>query len=274
MPDEQDDSRAVTAFFEAAMSELGAVRPGTGARVLDFGCGEGRLVERLCRLGFDAYGCDLAAAWPDGPLSRSGRLRTISREPYELPFDDNAFEAVLSTSVLEHARNKEDCFREIHRVLKPGGCAMHLYPGKWYLPWEPHLYVPLVNFFWPRCPAWWLGVWAVLGVRNGFQKGQPWRSVVAANLRYCREGLSYWSTSRYRELSLRIFGNCRWPMRFYIDHSQGGFARLFRRLPLKTLSGQLSRETRMALLVQRKEPRGPGEGSPDRGQIPARATTR
>ena len=32
---------------------------GAGTKILDFGCGEGRLVYRLRELGFDAYGFDI-----------------------------------------------------------------------------------------------------------------------------------------------------------------------------------------------------------------------
>jgi hypothetical protein len=129
---------------------------------------------------------------------------------------------------------------------------MHLYPGKWYLPREPHIHVPFVNMLWPRCPLWWLGLWALLGIRNEFQRGLPWRAVVAANERFCREELSYWTTRQYRELSLKVFGQCHWPMAFYLTHAPGGFARLSRRLPLKSLSGAVSREVRMGFMIQRK----------------------
>ena len=63
---------------------------------------------------------------------------------------------------------------------------MHLYPSKWYLPSEPHIYVPLVNVFWPRCPRWWLALWARLGVRNEHQGHMGWKEVVDINVRYLR----------------------------------------------------------------------------------------
>jgi SAM-dependent methyltransferase len=265
-PAVQEDVGQVAAFMAAAIRQLGGFAVPSRTPVLDFGCGQGHLVHALSRLGYDVRGCDIPAAWAGAEPPASRGLSAIALDPYRLPFDARTFDVVISTSVLEHAQNKAECFREIHRVLKPGGTAMHIYPGKWYLPCEPHIFVPLVNFLWPDCPKWWLGLWAMLGVRNAFQRGQSWRAVAEMNFRYCREGLSYWSTRQYKELSLQVFGNCRWPMRFYLDHAHGGSARLFKQLPCKALSGRLSKEVRMGFMVQQKAMEGAPAAAKARGR--------
>lgn len=248
----QEDITSTAGFFRSAIAELGGFSRPAIVKVMDFGCGKGQLVRDLCQLGFDAYGCDVKAYWLDGQSSISERLSTISISPYQLPFENNSFDIIVSTSVLEHAQNKEECFREIHRLLRPGGWAMHLYPGKWYLPFEPHIYIPLVNYFWPRCSKWYLGLWAILGVRNEFQQDQNWRAVMDLNHHFCQTGLSYLTTREYQKLSLDTFGNCEWPMQFYINNANGGVARLLKGLPFKGLSGKLCREIRMAFLIQNK----------------------
>ena len=169
--------------------------------------------------------------------------------PYRLPYQDGAFDVVISTSVLEHAQNKEELFIEIRRVLKTGGFSMHLFPAKWYLPSEPHIFVPLVNCFWPNCPRWWLALWALLGVRNQFQYGKPWKEVAEANSEYCAHGLSYWSNRAYRDLSLKIFGNFASPMDFYIKNGYGGIPKLLRKLPFQRLVGWVAGEIRMNFIV-------------------------
>ncbi len=239
------DTAATVEFFRLAATELTG-RDGHLA-VLDFGCGGGELVEGLSAAGWTASGCDFPGISP-----QSEWFRDIQTDPYRLPFDDETFDLVLSTSVLEHAANKEQCFREIHRVLRPGGYAMHLFPSKWHLPTEPHIHVPLVSWFWPRCPRPWLALWALLGIRNEFQGDLSWREVVKDNARYSATGLSYWTTGQYERLSRQVFGDVRWPARFYVQHARGGAARLARRLPMKRVVATLVRETRESFLVQRK----------------------
>ncbi len=239
----------ISAFFHKAIYELAHFD--TSIRLLDFGCGAGQLVNDLCNMGYDAYGSDVWTTYARKPINE--RLSEIQLGPYQIPFDNNHFDIVVSTSVLEHAQNTEECFKEIYRVLKPGGYAMHLFPGKWYLPSEPHIYVPLVNWFWPNCPKWWLMLWAVLGVRNEFQKGMSWKQAYFRNEQYCKQGLCYKNSKYYEELSMSVFKNFSWPMNFYVNHAKGGLNDILRKLPFKSILGALSKEFRMGFLVTQKE---------------------
>ena len=242
----------VSVFLDKSLRMLCGVAPTARGRVLDFGCGAGDIVQALLPYGYDVHGCDIKPTWePDGELGEQ-RLRAILQDPYRLPFEDDSFDAVYSWTVLEHAHNKEECFREIRRVLRPGGYALHIFPSKWYLPREPHSLVPLLNFFWPHCPRWWLALWAILGIRNSYQQGHTWRHVVEGNTKFFTERASYWTNRRIRALSVEVFGNYASPMRFYIEHGYGGFPRAARRLPFKTLSGWVSAQFRMNLILQQK----------------------
>ena len=157
-------SVGVDQFLHTAIGEIGGYGDPATVKVLDFGCGGGSLVGDLVSAGYDAHGCDMDEYWRARPDADGRRFGKISPDPYRIPFEDSCFDIVVSTSVFEHAQNTETCFREIHRVLKPGGYSMHLLPAKWHLPYEPHIFVPLVNFIWPHVPRWWLALWALLGV--------------------------------------------------------------------------------------------------------------
>jgi SAM-dependent methyltransferase len=248
----ENEYQNVALFLQAAMSKLGGLEHPSQTKVLDIGCGRGNLVNCLNTLGYDAYGCDIKPYWQEESNTDVGRFFTISSHPYRLPFGNKSFDAAVSTSVLEHAQNKEEIFQEIFRLLKNGGFSMHLLPGKWYLPTEPHIFVPLANFFWPKCPKWWFVLWAFLGVRNRFQINKSWKEVVRLNHEYCKHGLSYWSNGKYRKLSMQVFGNYSAPMEFYITDGYGGVANLLRKLPFKRLTGLLAGEVRMNFIVQRK----------------------
>ena len=252
--DHSEDAAATAHFFDRAISELARLENPPQVRVLDFGCGSGQLVQLLVELGYDAHGCDIVSA-PEAPTVAPARqrIKEISRAPYRFPFDDECFDVVVSTSVLEHARNPEEYLMEIRRVLKPGGFAMHLLPGKWYLPYEPHILVPLANYFYPKCPTWWFGLWMLLWRRHPHYKALGWREAVKACRDFYDNGVYYLSTRQHERHSLAVFGNCEWPMEFYIMHGHGRFARLCRKLPMRKLWGILSREFRMGFLVQRKQ---------------------
>lgn len=238
-----------TAFIVTGLRTLCGLH--NGGAVLDFGCGRGELVRDLCLDGFDAWGCD-NGAWRGGDYTPDQRMLEIGQSPYRLPFPDNHFDAVVSTTVMEHAQNKHEVFSEIWRVLKPGGTMLHLFPSKWYLPLEPHIYVPLVSWMWPHVPYWWLALWAILGVRNEYQHGFSWRQTADANLEYCRSGLHYWSARQYRRALGKSFGNCVFPYRFYLDHAPGGAARFGRLLPGKPLVAWLLGHVRITLVSATK----------------------
>jgi ubiquinone/menaquinone biosynthesis C-methylase UbiE len=57
-----------------------------------------------------------------------------------LPFADDSFDAVLSTDTFEHVMDLEGAFREIARVLKPGGAFLSRFGPLFRSPHGYHLY--------------------------------------------------------------------------------------------------------------------------------------
>ncbi len=98
------------------------------SRILDIGCGTGELLGSLARQWPDAEltGIDLS---PD--MLAKARAKRFTRavtwvegSVYELPFDDGAFDLVTNTVSSHFYVEGERAFREIGRVLAPGGTLL------------------------------------------------------------------------------------------------------------------------------------------------------
>jgi len=98
--------------------------------VLDVGCG--RTIPVLSKLslpkGALSVGIDLVASFDPPPESTAQLFRA---DCTSLPFDEEAFDLVVSRSVLEHLEHPEAAFAELYRVLRPGGHAVILTPNWW-----------------------------------------------------------------------------------------------------------------------------------------------
>lgn len=175
------------ASVEILLDHFGAAPP---QAILDLGCGAGALVESLRTHGFDAWGCDIAgSSASDFPADAATKnhLRPIEVQPYRLPFEDNRFDFVISSQVLEHVMDYAATFWEMRRVLKPGGIGLHTFPSR-HVPIEPHVFVPLASVIRNRP---WLRLWALLGIRNAHQAGKPALDVAELNYSYLRNHTHY-----------------------------------------------------------------------------------
>jgi arsenite methyltransferase len=104
-----------------------AVAAQPGERILDLGCGPGYYVAELAELvgpGGHVAGMDQSAAMLAIARSRcEGRDNTSFAEgdATALPFEDGAFDAVLSVQVMEYVQDVAAALAEVRRVLRPGG---------------------------------------------------------------------------------------------------------------------------------------------------------
>ena len=96
-------------------------------RILEIGAGpENARTKRWAQMGA-VTGVDISDEVFDNPdLVHAERFDGL-----RLPFPDATFDACVSVYVLEHVEHPEAHFREVHRVLKPGGV---------YAFWTPNLY--------------------------------------------------------------------------------------------------------------------------------------
>ncbi len=140
--------------YDYIIDQIKKTAPQNG-RFLDFGCGAGQVVERGLAAGLDYYGADPYADHYGNYHEQAKRDRKdvtakISQiKDGILPFPANHFDAVSSNMVFEHVENAAQSLTEIHRVLKPGGLFLALFPTKetW---WEGHAKVYFAHWLKPN----------------------------------------------------------------------------------------------------------------------------
>ncbi len=115
------------AFLTAILREY-AQLPANQIKVLDWGCGKGQITYLLQARGFDVTSCDVVSASDDSAFGQEVpivHLKGISVVPLEhvsqLPFEDQTFDCVVSSGVLEHVHSDVASLKEIRRILRPGG---------------------------------------------------------------------------------------------------------------------------------------------------------
>ena len=98
-----------------------AIAPSPGARVLDLGCGTGKLGELLAE-DSRVVGLDLSQQMLVAATERLGeRIRFVRGSMFALPFTDGVFDRATSAFVLRNLTDLPSAFAELARVMAPGG---------------------------------------------------------------------------------------------------------------------------------------------------------
>jgi SAM-dependent methyltransferase len=210
-------------------AHAGSRAPGP-VRILDWGRGRGRAVAFLRQEGFEAFGVDI-----DRAVLRNGhelfRARGFDPERLLRPLDDigafgdGTFDIVFSEETLEHVANLAQVARESFRLLRPGGLAVHSFPGSRWLV-EPHVHMPLAHWLAPgKSRRLLIRAWLLLG----FGPRPPWPEAggglgrqVDVYDRYLAEKTAY----RPREEVMAAFARAGFLGRWLGDAPATGWRRL------------------------------------------------
>jgi len=129
------ETKRISDFIRSSASEIAL-----DSIVLDAGAGE-------CR--FKAFFKDhqyiaVDAAYGDATWDYSNIDVVSSLD--SLPFEDNTFDAVICTQVLEHVNEPQQVLNELYRVLKHGGALYLSAPQGWGVHQAPHDYFRFTNY--------------------------------------------------------------------------------------------------------------------------------
>lgn len=95
-----------------------------GIKVLDAGCGPGNTLSMLARRGYSVTGSDLSKkmlALAAQQLAGLTKWNLVEADIESLPFEDDAFDIVLSAGVIEYLDCDDHALKEFKRVLKKDG---------------------------------------------------------------------------------------------------------------------------------------------------------
>jgi len=118
------------AYFEFDRPEILELVPESARRVLDIGCGAGRLgasikARQQCEvvgIEFNPTAAALAGAYLD-------RVVVANLESDDLLFEPGEFDCVICADVLEHLREPAELLRKIPTWLSPSGCLVTSIPN-------------------------------------------------------------------------------------------------------------------------------------------------
>lgn len=113
----------------------------TNGNLLDLGCGESPYRFLVNEKSNIYFGVDIA----DAAKFDYDRKDVTHFDGKNIPFEDNYFDNMMCTEVLEHVEDYQTLVNEVYRVLKPGGSAIFTIPWSaryHYIPYDYFRYTP------------------------------------------------------------------------------------------------------------------------------------
>jgi SAM-dependent methyltransferase len=107
------------------------------AKILDVGCSGGLLIRALRKIGYrNVQGIDISGDAID--LCKRTDIPDVQvMDAAKLKFENEQFDVVIASDLLEHVKEEETALSEWHRILKPGGKLIVFVPAFGFL-WSEH----------------------------------------------------------------------------------------------------------------------------------------
>jgi ubiquinone/menaquinone biosynthesis C-methylase UbiE len=89
--------------------------------LLEVGCGTGHWTEFFADQLFDVTAADSSENMLQIAERKNINAKFLKADAHRLPFDNKSFDAVSALTVMEFVDDRNTVFKEIYRMLKPGG---------------------------------------------------------------------------------------------------------------------------------------------------------
>jgi ubiquinone/menaquinone biosynthesis C-methylase UbiE len=121
---------------EKVRSRLTALRERVGGgKLIDIGCGTGFIIHNAAGIFDEIHGVDITPAMMAKVRTDIGNISLHQARAEQLPFTDSSFDAASAYSFIDHVQDTGLVFKEVARVLKPGGVFyLDLAPNRLF--WE------------------------------------------------------------------------------------------------------------------------------------------
>jgi len=122
-----DTNRRLQVIFQELLTE-----DIKGKTLLDAGCGTGWFSKEAVRRGAKVVSLDVG----ENILAQAAKKcesERVKGSVLDMPFEDEYFDIVISTEVIEHTHDPQKAIQEMYRVLKKKGILILTVPNKiWY----------------------------------------------------------------------------------------------------------------------------------------------
>jgi len=132
-------------------------------KILDCSCGEGfylKIISELSSCQLYGFDCDELVLNRARQELNGSCVRFDQGDIYNLPYQDEEFDKIILSEVLEHLPDDVNALIEVKRVLKPGGILFVTVPNRNYpFLWDP-INKTLETFFCTHIKnGFWAGIW-------------------------------------------------------------------------------------------------------------------
>ena len=100
--------------------------------ILDVGCGSAWVAQNFLKKLISVYSLDISFTNPYKAIRKYPVKRHfgITADSYSLPFQENSFDCIIASEIIEHVLYPDKFVTELFRVLKPGGSLLISTPYK------------------------------------------------------------------------------------------------------------------------------------------------